>query len=57
MLRSVPLVTDQATVGTIAAGLAEADGSPVWTRSVWVGVVALIPIAGLAFFGIRRTED
>lgn len=46
----------EASDTTIAAGMVEPEGAPVWIRSVWVGVLALIPLALLTFVALSSSE-
>jgi plastocyanin len=41
---------------TVVAGMVARDGAPVWTRSVWVGLLALIPLALLTFVAVKTSE-
>lgn len=42
---------------TLAAGVVERDGPPLWTRSLWVGMFALIPIGLVTWAAARRLDS
>ncbi len=42
---------------TLAAGTVEREGLPLWTRSLWVGLFALIPIGVLTWTATRRLDS
>ena len=39
---------------TVAFGMVETDGPPLWHRSVWIGLLLLLPIGALTVLAIRR---